>query len=258
MHRCPKCGSFNSRKSFLRVSKDTSRVPFTVWFRCRDCRNRFQGTNWALVGQWVPFVGTIAIALWLIFSGHTPPLEIRADPLSSSAPSQTTLLDSELVQATDALTTAAENGDPDAQYSLGYALFREYLEQESREALLAARRWLTEAAEQGHTRAQLQLGKMYEKGRGVIQDNVVAFEWFRQAAEQGEAEAMLWLGRMYEGEHGIPKDLITAYVWLNLAAARGETKAEVHRDMVRLRIPDKITDAQKRSRILDREIPHQE
>jgi TPR repeat protein len=156
----------------------------------------------------------------------------------------------------DALTAAAEDGDRDAQYRLGAARFREYQEQGNRAHLDAALRWLAAAAEQGHGLAQLKLGTMYEEGRGVIQDYAAAFEWFRQAAEQGEAEAMFRLGTMYEAGRGVPKDFVAAYVWLNLAAARGETRAEVHREQVRRLIPDDtITDAQKRSRALDRKLP---
>jgi TPR repeat protein len=156
----------------------------------------------------------------------------------------------------DALTAAAEDGDRDTQYRLGAARFQEYQEQGNRAAFDAALRWLTEAAEQGHALAQLQLGRMYEDGRGVIQDYAAAFEWFRQAAEQGEAEAMLRLGTMYEAGRGVPKDLVAAYVWLNLAAARGETRAEVPREEVRRLIPDdKLTEAQSHSRTLDRKLP---
>ena len=37
--------------------------------------------------------------------------------------------------------------------------------------------------------AQYALGKMYESGRGVPQDNIQAVAWYRKAAEQGSEEA---------------------------------------------------------------------
>ena len=45
------------------------------------------------------------------------------------------------------------------------------------------------AAEQGHARAQFNLGASYDFGRGVIEDADEAVRWYRLAAEQGEAAA---------------------------------------------------------------------
>ena len=43
------------------------------------------------------------------------------------------------------------------------------------------------AAEQGHARAQNNLGVMYEFGDGVPQNYAEAVKWFHLAAEQGNA-----------------------------------------------------------------------
>ena len=45
------------------------------------------------------------------------------------------------------------------------------------------------AAEEGHARAQFNLGDMFEKGQGVAQDRAEAIRWYRLAAAQGEANA---------------------------------------------------------------------
>ena len=42
-------------------------------------------------------------------------------------------------------------------------------------------------AEQGHAKAQKNLGVMYAKGEGVRQDYKEAVKWFRKSAEQGYA-----------------------------------------------------------------------
>ena len=52
-------------------------------------------------------------------------------------------------------------------------------------------------AEQGDANAQALLGRMYEEGVGVKQDNVKAVKWYSRAAEQGIAEAQFNLGNMY-------------------------------------------------------------
>jgi len=49
--------------------------------------------------------------------------------------------------------------------------------------------WMVRAAEQGHARAQFNLGAMYETGRGVVKNKRDAVAWYRKAAEQGFAEA---------------------------------------------------------------------
>ncbi|MHB8534983.1 MAG: tetratricopeptide repeat protein [Sulfuricaulis sp.] len=53
------------------------------------------------------------------------------------------------------------------------------------EVLLLIRR----AAANGNPRAQLMLGKMYEQGRGVVQDNIEAYAWFKRAAILGNKQA---------------------------------------------------------------------
>ena len=73
-------------------------------------------------------------------------------------------------------------------------------------------------AEQGDAVAQLNLGFMYENGRGVPQDYGEAIRWYRQAAAQGYASAQYNLGLMYAYGIGVPQDDVRAYAWFNLAA----------------------------------------
>ena len=40
------------------------------------------------------------------------------------------------------------------------------------------------AAEKGHKKAQYRLGRCYDKGHGVAEDNKVAFEWYQKSAAQ--------------------------------------------------------------------------
>jgi uncharacterized protein len=57
--------------------------------------------------------------------------------------------------------------------------------------------WYRRAAEQGYAKAQLNLGQMYLRGRGVSKDYVEALNWIRKAADQGDARAEDALGFMY-------------------------------------------------------------
>ena len=49
----------------------------------------------------------------------------------------------------------------------------------------SALRWYRLAADQGQAEAQFSLGRMYELGRGVPQEDAEAVQWYRLAADQG-------------------------------------------------------------------------
>src|SRR6266478_4195631 len=54
-----------------------------------------------------------------------------------------------------------------------------------------------EAANRGYIEAQYMVGRMYDDGRGVLQDYNQAVPWYRKAADQGNALAQSFLGSMY-------------------------------------------------------------
>ena len=62
-------------------------------------------------------------------------------------------------------------------------------------------RWYRLAAEQGDADAQYSLGNMNAEGRGVARDDAEAVRWYRLAAEQGYARAQNRLGAMYGGQN---------------------------------------------------------
>ena len=74
------------------------------------------------------------------------------------------------------------------------------------------------ADEQNNARAQFQLGIMYEKGRGVAQDDGESAKWYRLAAERGNAYAQNSLGFMYEKGRSLPQEDGEALKWYRLSA----------------------------------------
>tara|TARA_R110000787_G_scaffold44020_1_gene107788 strand:+ start:4825 stop:5658 length:834 start_codon:yes stop_codon:yes gene_type:complete len=91
-------------------------------------------------------------------------------------------------------SAAAEQGDAEAQYKMGYISYTGAgVEQNYSEAL----RWYRLAADQGHVTATNNLGVMYRNGEGVPQNNTEAVKWYRLAAEQGHKNAKNNLGDMY-------------------------------------------------------------
>ncbi len=104
-------------------------------------------------------------------------------------------------------------------------------------------------ADQGHAKAQFNLGYMYNKGQGVPLDYAVAVRWLRKAADQGDAWAQVKLGLVYEEGEGVTQDYVQAHMWYNLSAAKGNYIArEAHDILAKLMTPAQITEAQRLAR----------
>jgi TPR repeat protein len=81
-------------------------------------------------------------------------------------------------------------------------------------------------ADKGDVGAQFSLGKTYDEGKDVPQDNVSAAYWYRKAAEQGHPISQYRLGLMYVEGRGVPKDDDEARKLFEAAAALGNSGAK--------------------------------
>jgi TPR repeat protein len=124
--------------------------------------------------------------------------------------------------ALKALISKAQQGNPDAQFSLGSIYFAG---QGVPQDYSQAAQWYRKAAEQGYAYAQSNLGFLYENGYGVPQDYGQAVQWYRKAAEQGFANAQNNLGNLYAYGHGVPQDYGQAVQWYRKAAQQGQALA---------------------------------
>ncbi len=109
-------------------------------------------------------------------------------------------------------------------------------------------------AENGNARAQATLGFMYEFGRLLPQDYVLAAKWYSRAAEQGEPHGQHLLGLLYDKGQGVREDSIEAYKWLNLAAARAAPRDRDYYIRMRNAVASKmdrymIAEGQRRARV---------
>lgn len=77
----------------------------------------------------------------------------------------------------------------------------------------------------GDAAAQASLGKAYEDGNGVPQDDQKAFQWYRKAAEHGDAEAQNHVGVLYSMGRGVDRNKQEAVVWYRKAARLKSGKA---------------------------------
>ena len=66
-----------------------------------------------------------------------------------------------------------------------------------------------------------QKGENYQYGRGVEQSYEEAAKWYQKAAEQGHAKAQFNLGRLYYGGFGVQEDGVESLKWTTKAAENG-------------------------------------
>jgi TPR repeat protein len=147
----------------------------------------------------------------------------------------------------------AEQGDAFTQYNLGQ-MYRKGkgVLQDYKTAV----KWYTLAAEQGYADAQFNLGVMCDNGEGIPQDNKTAVKWWKLAAEQGDADAQSNLGVMYGMGKGVIQDYIYAHIWLSIAASSGEGgNASKNREIITKRMsPAQLETAKKLARKCVRKI----
>jgi TPR repeat protein len=141
---------------------------------------------------------------------------------------------------------SAEQGDADAQYTLGVMYERgEGVTQDYKQAI----KWYALAAEQGLVNAQHDLGFLYEIGLGVTPDFKQAVRWYILAAEQGDSRAQFNLGHMYNNGRGVIQDNVYSHMWFNVSASNGNSDALNNRnDVAKEMTKEQIAEAQKLAR----------
>ena len=129
---------------------------------------------------------------------------------------------------------AAEAGDPQAQFYLGYIHDRALRGANSMSEALA---WYRRAAAQGDARAQFRLGLLFDGDPRLPRDPDRAQRWYEAAAGQGHAEARFNLARLVETE-----DAARAAELYALAAEAGVGQAAFNLALLRINGPDEIYD----------------
>lgn len=122
---------------------------------------------------------------------------------------------------------AVEGGDVDAMVNLG-VLYEEGRGVPCKNEIEAVRLY-REAANHGNTDAKVALGVMHEEGRGgLVQDGAAALQLYSEAEKEGSLLAAVRLGMMYEeGRCGVEKDLLQAIMLYNKVAKKREVEAQV-------------------------------
>ncbi|GAB4173640.1 MAG: hypothetical protein Fur0032_13270 [Terrimicrobiaceae bacterium] len=121
------------------------------------------------------------------------------------------------------LEKKVSEGDIDAKYQLGRALFRgEGVGQDIPRAAVLIR----EAAEAGDPRAMDGLGFLYLSGQGFDADETKALEWFEKGARAGYPKAQINAGLLWRQAKTIERSNEKGLAWLKKAADGGSLEAK--------------------------------
>ena len=90
---------------------------------------------------------------------------------------------------------------------------------------------LQAAADKGHKKAQYRLGRCYDKGYGVKENDQKAFELYQKSAKQDYAKAMFQLGKCYMKGKGTAKDSAKAKAWMLKAMKNDKAKEKLKEDV---------------------------
>jgi hypothetical protein len=112
------------------------------------------------------------------------------------------------------LKAAAEKGHKKAQYRLGLCYDKGKGVTENDDL---AFQWYSKSAAQDYAKGQYQLGMCYKNGEGVKEDRKKAFDLFMKAAKQENGDAQYQLGKAYLKGKGVAADEAKAKIWLKRA-----------------------------------------
>jgi TPR repeat protein len=173
-------------------------------------------------------VACLAVAVAL-FAGGAPAAEMDAGGDHAATLAQ--------------LLPLAEGGDAAAQLRVGQML-RDRQGVRWRDFEGAAS-WFRRAAAGGSAEAQYALGRLHYEGFLVPRNTAEMRTMLKAAAWQGHARAQLTLGVVYEyGLDDIDQDYTAALMWYELAASRGVPELDDKIAKLRTRVTEKMTKAQ--------------
>lgn len=90
---------------------------------------------------------------------------------------------------------------------------------------------LQAAADKGHKKAQYRLGRCYDKGYGVKENDQKAFELYQKSAKQDYAKAMFQLGKCYMKGKGVTVNQEEARKWIKRAISDEKHGDEILKDL---------------------------
>ena len=130
------------------------------------------------------------------------------------------------IEAIEACTVFANQGNPEAQTLLGF-LYSGTRYGDFRKNYKQSFNWISMAAEQDYTKAQLAMAEMYKGGEVVPENARKAKVWYEKAAEKGNLDAINGLARLYRYGVGVRKDHEKAFALYQQAALKNHLASQV-------------------------------
>jgi hypothetical protein len=147
---------------------------------------------------------------------------------------------------------AAEQGDAEAQFGLGFYLAAGTGTQDYVRAL----EWYQKAADQNHRLAQFNLGQMFAHGQGMPKSDSMALMWIRRAADGGDAGAQYDMGERTArsctqgSAQEISEARIETYKWFTLASAQEYRDAQFRSDTSTMRMTrEEVSEGNRRVKL---------
>jgi len=129
--------------------------------------------------------------------------------------------DKDFYRAERILLPLAQGGYRKAQFMLGV------LYESASNDRYKAVHWYLRAAEQGDANAQHSIGLAYARGLGVKKNVPKAIKWWQAAGFKGNSDSQYNLGIIYAtGSKGVKQDYIKAKHWWLMAASSGDALAQ--------------------------------
>lgn len=122
----------------------------------------------------------------------------------------------------------ASAGDSEAQYTCGSVAWamKDDIAGQKESLINQAVYWYAKSAEQGNTKAQVNLGFMYLNGIGVEKDASKAVKLLSAASEKNDAKAQYFLGLAYLHGDGIEKNENKSFALFKKSAEQGQVDAQ--------------------------------
>ena len=122
------------------------------------------------------------------------------------------------------LCMVAKAQSADALYEEGKKLY------DAKKYELAFKKLLP-AAQKGHKKAQFRVGRCYDKGHGVEENNSKAYTWYLKSSQQGYGKAQYQLAKCYMKGKGTTKDTAKAKAWMLKAMKNDKAKEKYKEDL---------------------------
>lgn len=142
------------------------------------------------------------------------------------------------------LLQAAKRGNGEAQYQLG-------LLYEENKQYSTSMKWYRMAASSDYIKANIAVGNLYRRGRGVSRDYLKAAKWYKKASKRLDPEAQYLLAQMYQRGLGVNRDRVQALKWYKLSAKNAFLPAQYELGNILFRMGSRNLQESKRWQGID-------